>query len=479
MKEQEYTLPAAVNADFLDAILADERHLEAKLMEDDKPTAGAYPVDAFPQRFVDLIGELHEKKRFHNDFSAVGILFAASTAIGNSRALDNGTYLSPAMLWQLSIGAPSVGKSPPVDMLLEPLQDRDKRSKDQHAQAVIEWEAQQEERKGRKRGKEASDEEPPEPRPIWRPHIVGDITMEALIAKLAASPRGVGRHADEFLSWLQSMDAYRSGGDRSKWLTIFNGSQLTEIRKTAGEFLGPRPFVSVAGGIQTDKLSLLAGADDGFLHRLLVAWPDNPKLDYTSKVPLAAGWMTWWKLVLDFLLEMDMENGIPVELRYAEDAAGTYMDWDRANVDRINAANKEGDGLSAALYGKMDTYYHRLALVLELLYRACGDAPHENIEVRLAAVQGAQKLLGYFERTARKLHFTLFQASPVDRLIGPKLDLFDALPMDFATAEAIVKAGAMGIPERTLKRRLNAWSKGKQPLLSRDGQGRYRKLFEH
>lgn len=479
MKEQEHALPATVNAEFVATIEAEARHLEPQPVEDDRPTAGAFPVDAFPQRLVDLIGELHDKNRFHVDFSAVGALFAASTAIGNSRALNNGAYQSPAMLWQLSIGTPSVGKSPPVDLLLKPLNDRDKASKDAHAQAVMDWEAQQEARKGRKKAKEAAAlEEPAMPRPVWRPHIVGDITMEALIAKLAASPRGVGRHADEFLSWMQSMDAYRKGGDRAKWLTIYNGSQLTEIRKNAGEYLVPRPFVSVCGGIQTDKLGALAGADDGFLHRLLVTWPDDPLKEYASEVPLDAGWMAWWKSALDYLLGMDMEGGEPVVLRYAEEAAGTYWDWDRANVDRINAANREGDGLSAALYGKMDTYYHRLALVLELLHRACGDGGTEA-EVRTVAVQGAQKLLGYFERTARKLHFSLFQASPVDRLTGSKLDLFDALPLEFPTAEAIVKAGAMGIPERTLKRRLNTWSKGKQPLLSRDGQGRYRKLFEH
>lgn len=468
-----------VNAEFVATIEAEARHLEPQPVEDDRPTAGAFPVDAFPQRLVDLIGELHDKKRFIPDFSAVGALFAASTAIGNSRALNNGIYQSPAILWQLSIGAPSVGKSPPVDLLLSPLHDRDKASKDAHAQAVMDWEAQQEARKGRKKAKDAAPmEEPPTPRPVWRPHIVGDITMEALIAKLAATPRGVGRHADEFLSWVQSMDAYRKGGDRAKWLSLYNGTQLTELRKGAGEFLIPRPFVSVAGGIQTDKLSTLAGADDGFLPRLLVTWPDNPLREYASDVPLDTGWLTWWRSALDYLSGMDMERGEPVVLRYAEEAADTYRDWDRVNADRINAANKEGDGLSAALYGKLDTYYHRLALVLELLHRACGNVGAEA-EVRTEAVHGAQKLLGYFERTARKLHFHLFQASPVDGLTGSKLGLFDALPLEFPTAEAIVKAGAMGIPERTLKRRLNTWSKGKQPLLSRDGQGRYRKLFEH
>lgn len=185
---------------------------------------------------------------------------------------------------------------------------------------------------------------------------------------------------------------------------------------------------------------------------------------------------------MDYLLglEMDLNGGDPqpVVLRYTEQAAAMYAAWDRRHTDRKNAAIEAGDELTAALLGKLDTYHHRLALVLELLHRAC-DGQQAGGEVRTEAVEGAQKLLDYFERTARKMHFNMFQASPLDRLAGDKLGLYDALPGEFTTAEAIVRADGMGLSARTMKRRLNEWSKGRQPLLAKDGQGRYRKQFEH
>lgn len=482
MKEQEHTLPSAVNADFVATLEAETRHLEPKPVEDDRPKAGPFPVDAFPKPIAELLEVLRSQARFPVDYSAAGLLFTASTAIGNSTALNCGPYTASAALWLLAVGAPSVGKSPPVDLLTRPLTNHDRRTKAEHDHKVREWETAQEERKGKKRDKNAPTQEPPAPRPVWRPHVVGDITMEALLAKLSATPRGLGRHNDEFLGFLQSMDAYRSGGDRPKWLSIFNGSPITEIRKTAGEHLVPRPFVALAGGIQTGKLAALAGADDGFLHRLLVLWPDVQHAEYATTTELPATWISWWGQVVDYLLglEMDLNGGDPqpVVLRYAEQAAAMYAAWDRRHTDRKNAAIEAGDELTAALLGKLDTYHHRLALVLELLHRACDDQQAGG-EVRTEAVEGSQKLLGYFERTARKMHFNMFQASPLDRLAGDKLGLYDALPGEFTTAEAIVKADGMGLSARTMKRRLNEWSKGRQPLLAKDGQGRYRKQFEH
>jgi hypothetical protein len=58
--------------------------------------------------------------------------------------------------------------------------------------------------------------------------------------------------------------------------------------------------------------------------------------------------------------------------------------------------------MSAALFGKLDTYAHRLALVLEILHRACSAEVQIPNEVRPEAMEGALKLVDYFEATARK-----------------------------------------------------------------------------
>jgi hypothetical protein len=417
-----------------------------------------FPLDVFPELLVDYARELHQVNGFLPDYTGAGMLFAGSVAIGNAVHLQvREGYTAPGILWLVLVGRPSVGKTHPLNAMVKPLSKRDARTKREHDTKAREWEAAQDERRKHKGGKDGPPEEPPTPRPVWRPHIVDDITMEALLAKLAATPRGVGLHCDELAGWLAGMDKYRKGGDRQKWLSIYNGSQLSEIRKNAGEHVVPRPFVSVAGGVQPGKLSTLGRDHDGLLHRLLFAYPDEQVRRYASSASVSKEWGEAWGNVLEQLLdlEMRMEEGelVPTLLEYGQGAAEVYMEWDRMNTDRTNAANASGDELSAALFGKLDTYAHRLALVLEMLHRTCTGKGNGR-EVRTEAMEGALKLLEYFEATARKVHFQLFEADMVDRLPPLKARVYAALPDRFQTGEGIKIAQAMGMPPSTFKRLL-------------------------
>jgi hypothetical protein len=442
----------------------------AKPAKPTESTVPPFPLEVFPDLLVDYAQELHEVNGFLPDYTGAGMLFAASTAIGNAVHLKvKEGYTAPGILWLVLVGRPSVGKTHPLNAMAKPLAKRDARTKREHDTKVREWEAAQDERRKRKPGKDAPPEEPPSPRPVWRPHLVDDITMEALLAKLAATPRGLGLHCDELAGWLAGMDKYRKGGDRQKWLSIFNGSQLSEIRKNAGEHVVPHPFVSVAGGIQPGKLSTLGRDHDGLLHRLLFVYPDEQVRRYASKASVSKEWGEVWGRVLEQLLglEMRMEEGdlVPVLLEHSEGAADVYAAWDRMNTDRTNAANTSGDELSAALFGKLDTYAHRLALVLEMLHRACTGEGYGR-EVSAKAMEGALKLLEYFEATARKVHFQLFEADAVDRLPPLKARVYAALPERFATGEGTKIAEAMGMPSRTFKRLLRD-----AHLFRKDGHG--------
>jgi hypothetical protein len=438
-----------------------------------KLTEGAatpFPLEVLPDMLADYARELHTVNGFLPDYTGAGMLFAASVAIGNAVHLKvRGTYTAPPMLWLVSVGPPSIGKTHPLNAMVAPLAKRDRTTKQAHSEAVTLWEAEQEERKKHKGGKDATPQEPPSPRPVWRPVLYDDITMEALVAKQAASPRGAGMHVDELAGWLARMDQYRSGGDRQKWLSIFNGSQLTEIRKTAGEHVVPRPFVSVAGGVQPGKLSALGRDHDGFLHRLLFVYPDKQLRRYASTASVSPARGEVWAGILEQLLALDMpvvnSELVPVLLEHSPGAAEAYALWDRMNTDRTNAANASGDELSAALYGKLDTYAHRLALVLEMLHRACGGEGN-TAEVRPRAMEGALKLLEYFEATARRVHFQLFEADAVDQLPPLKARVYAALEDRFTTGEGIKIAKGLGMPSTTFKRLLR-----QEKLFRKDAHG--------
>ena len=430
-----------------------------------------FPLDAFPEVLAEYARELYRCNGYPLDYTGTGILFTASVAIGNSTHLQvREGYTVPPILWLVLVGRPSIGKTHPLNTACSPLAKRDARSKRDHDKAVREWEAAQDERKRQKNGsKDAPSDEPPTPRPMWRPHLVDDITMEALLGKLAISPRGIGLHCDELVGWLAGMDKYRKGGDRQKWLSLFNGSQVSEIRKTAGELLVERPCVSVAGGVQPGKLNTLGRDHDGFLHRLLFAYPDQQLKRYARSASVDKEWSEAYTGMLEQLLalEMQMVDGelVPVLLEYSPASIEAYMEWDRMNTDRINEANGEGNELSAALFGKLDTYVHRLALVLELLHRACtGEGTGK--EVSLKALEGALKLVEYFEATARKVHFQLFEADAVDRLDTRKARVYAALPERFTTGEGMKIAEALGMPSTSFKRFMR-----EHKLFRKDGHG--------
>lgn len=435
-----------------------------------------FPLDAFPDMLADYARELHRCNGYPLDYTGAGFLFSGSVAIGNSVHLYvKENYTAPPILWLVLVGRPSIGKTHPLNTACSPLAKRDKQTKRMHREAVAAWDAEQAAQRTRK-AKGDAPEERPSPRPIWRPHLVDDITMEALLAKLDVCPRGVGLHCDELVGWLAGMDKYRKGGDRQKWLSLFNGSQVSEIRKTSGELLVERPFVSVAGGVQPGRLEALGRDHDGLIHRLLFVYPDEQVKQYARGESVGKQWGEAYASMLEQLLamEMRMEEGelVPVLLVHSNEAAEAYAAWDRMNTDRINEANAAENELSAALFGKLDTYVHRLALVLEMLQRVC-TGEGEGKEVGLKAMEGAMKLVEYFEATARKVHFQLFEADAVDRLPGRKARVYAALPERFPTGDGQRIAEALGMPSTSFKRFLR---EGK--LFRKDGHGVNVKHFD-
>jgi hypothetical protein len=225
----------------------------------------------------------------------------------------------------------------------------------------------------------------------------------------------------------------------------------------------------VAGGVQPGKLSALGRDHDGFLHRLLFVYPDKQLRRYASTASVSPARGEVWAGILEQLLALDMpvvnSELVPVLLEHSPGAAEAYALWDRMNTDRTNAANASGDELSAALYGKLDTYAHRLALVLEMLHRACGGEGN-TAEVRPRAMEGALKLLEYFEATARRVHFQLFEADAVDQLPPLKARVYAALEDRFTTGEGIKIAKGLGMPSTTFKRLLR-----QEKLFRKDAHG--------
>ena len=105
-----------------------------------------------------------------------------------------------------------------------------------------------------------------------------DFTFEALAKILNFNPKGLLLGIDELMAWVYSMDQYRKGkgADREKWLSLWTCFEIFVDRASKEEpIMLSRPFVSVVGGIQPDRLKLLSGDHhDGFIDRILFSFPE-------------------------------------------------------------------------------------------------------------------------------------------------------------------------------------------------------------
>jgi len=137
-------------------------------------------------------------------------------------------------------------------------------------------------------------EVPAEPvKPIRRQYVIHDSTTEGVRDALVHNPRGLLNEQDEVTGFLASFDQYRSNGrggtDRAFWLQTDSGGPFFVNRSekadgSGGGFTVPNLSCCFIGGIQTDKLALLAPTltDDGFIQRSFVIFtrPDGAEQDH-------------------------------------------------------------------------------------------------------------------------------------------------------------------------------------------------------
>ena len=78
-----------------------------------------------------------------------------------------------------------------------------------------------------------------------------DFTMESIAKTLSRYPdNGLLVYVDELKGFFESMDSYRKGGDRQKWLSINNGGSIKVNRSGANTIYIHQSSIGIVGGIQ-------------------------------------------------------------------------------------------------------------------------------------------------------------------------------------------------------------------------------------
>jgi hypothetical protein len=252
--------------------------------------------------------------------------------------------------------------------------------------------------------------------PTLRRNVVGDITIEAMDAILEHNPRGLLQVLDEASTLTSSMNQYRGGkgSDRQWYMSVWSGSARIIDRKGNAENVPirvPHPFLCVVGGMVPDMVGSFCdekGRHDGFLDRILFAYPDQvPKTDWHEDgIPDEA--MTEWSQVVGRLQarEMRIENlrTMPHVVQFMPEGKEAWA----AMIDAHRAEQRSADfpqSLSGP-WAKLDQYAGRLTLILHMLGLAADPLRDQSVipDVTSRTVRDAGRLLAYLRSHTRRVH---------------------------------------------------------------------------
>jgi hypothetical protein len=366
------------------------------------PPVEPFPIDVLPLPARALVEAAATAISCPVDFPALGILAAASGIIGRSACLlVKPGYFASASLYVALVGSPSTGKSPALHAALAPVRSIAEALDDQWQPEMAQWTAADPKTRG--------DE------PALKRIATTDPTTEALAPILARNPRGLILCPDEMTRWVLSMDQYKGGkgGDRPFYLSAWSGELVCVDRaKHAREpVVVPHPFLSVAGGLTPDMLTTLPevrGRDDGFIARLLFAYPDRIARHY-SEQGIPDGVAVEWRRVAMALWTRGMRDldgkPAPRVVKLSPEAARAWSAWCQAHYDE-----QEADDFPESLdgpWGKLEAYAARLALILHLMVLTSdpiGPIPDDPPELPTPTIEAAFRLVGYFRTQARRVY---------------------------------------------------------------------------
>ena len=460
----------------LDALTDEIKKQEKKLSVENKNeeltiTEKGFPISVFPEELQKIIKEFYKSFQLPLDYFGLGILVVGSAAIGNAYCLRyKPGYEVSAIVYGAVVGSSSIGKTPVLKRCLAPLFEIEKEYDNDYKERLAQNAEDVEQGISKSNLIKRKD------------IIINNSTTEGIVRSLSNNPKGVLLYQDELAAWIKNLNQYRKGGDQEFWIETWNNSPTKTNRATQDTIFVPKPFVSVIGGLQPSTLPILASngkKDNGFLYRILFAYPAQQKKPYETDYEVEQEIFSAYKEIISRLhnlpnnitqnedLSWEIES-IPLAL--TPEAKSAYQKWNRANTDSINESHNES---VKSLFGKLENYCLRFSLILELLQCVCESKKvSANTQVNKETMLSAIQLTEYFRSTGLKVLDILEDEDPLKEHPTDKQKLYEALPNDFTTAQGLSIAKEHNISERTFKRFLQ-----KKNLFDRYKRGFYSKLL--
>lgn len=384
---------------------------------------GALDLDLLPPVIAALARDAAASIGSTPDATALTALAAAAGATRSGWRIETRTgYAQPAILWTGIVGAPGGGKSSHYNAGAAPLWTIEQEWAPASAEARHMWkvrkasfEAAFAKAKAGKGSYPSADDDPGEC-PGDRLIALGNTTIEAAGKAAADNPAGILLARDELSAWVQSMGRYASGGgdgERAEWLESWNGRPGKITRKGAPTLHLANWGVSVAGGIQPDRLAAAyTGGEDGFIDRFLfVSVPRRTGTvpGYAPNLTARADW--------ERRLRGIANAGAGDVVRLSDEAQAVFERMDRLAVEQGQDRDRPMSWRGAM--AKAPAQWLRLALVLFVVERV-GDASGELILTGEQAEVAERLWLDWLAPSVSAIHLSVLNRI-TDRRTGGDL----------------------------------------------------------
>jgi len=343
-----------------------------------------FPTHCLPEAAREFVKAVSEATSTPPDFAGAASLAVMAGAIGASTRLEvkSGWY-SYAVLWVAFVAPAGKTKSPVLSYVSKPLQEIQAELNARFQQATKNHDP---EKDGEKPNREVL--------------VYNDTTQEALLKSLANSQRGGVQISDELSGWLGSHNKYSKGGgnDRQNYLTLWSSEPLSVLRKSDGMAFIPLPVLSQIGAMTPSSLpSLHGGAEDGFLSRFLVSYPDTRKQVWADD-GVSTGAQYAWTLFIKHLWNLEPEtNGggvwLPATVKLSAEARELIKKFYNDLQEVIDSGTVPS--LFIGSWSKAPLQASRIALILHLGRQAGGEEPVSNL-VSVDTMEAAIQITNYF-----------------------------------------------------------------------------------
>jgi hypothetical protein len=382
-----------------------------------------FPIEALPRVAQALVIEGSAAIGVDPAFFAVPLLAILAGAVGNARRLRiTKTWLEPSVIWSALVADSGDGKSPVLRTILAPIEAYQSDRFREHKERLVTFDADMllhikrlDEWKRDKRGTRP----PIAPQaPTAERLLVGDVTIEKLLALLSENPRGLLLVLDELAGWWGGHDRYRNKGgvDVPAWLSLYDAGSATVDRQKGGTIHVQRGAVSVTGGIQPAVLARVLTAahrEAGLAARFLfVKPPTSPQL--FSEAEIGEKTLGDYSDVLTRLRELpvdvDHDGGLrPIVLDLTPPAKAAWKEFH--NPWAVTQHGSSGD-IKAAM-AKLKGIAARLALIHHVFTYASAGLD-DRVPVGVESIQAGTDLAGWFLNETERV-YTLLSESPEER----------------------------------------------------------------